>query len=150
MFRKHYTLTLYIILTNETYKISHQIECKKKCLVYLLTCKKCLKQYVGQTIDTVRHRWNNYKINDRKFQRSEPSMQEQLFRHFSSLGHNGFLNDLSMTFIDKTDSSIPLNVKIFGEKHLWLWCLMGLILKIVSEFYHFDNITVIIDTFYFA
>ena len=77
-------------------------------------------------------------------------MQEQLFRHFSSLGHNGFLNDLSMTFIDKMDSSIPLNVKIFGEKHLWLWRLMGLILKVVSEFYHFDNITVIIDTFYFV
>ena len=112
--------------------------------------KKCLKQYVEQTVDIFRYRQNNYKINDRKFQRSEPSMQEQLFRHFSSLGHNGFLNDLSMTFIDKTDSSIPLNVKIFGEKHLWLWRLMGLILKIVSEFYHFDNITVIIDTFYSA
>ena len=77
-------------------------------------------------------------------------MQEQLFRYFSSLGHNGFLNDLSMTFIDKTNSSIPLSVKIFDEKHLWLWRLMGLILRIVSEFYHFDNIRVIIDTFYFA
>ena len=39
-------------VTNETYKINHQFECNKKCLVYLLTCQKCLKQYVGQTIDT--------------------------------------------------------------------------------------------------
>ena len=67
-------------MTNETYKINHQFECNKKCLVYLLTCKKCLKQYVGQTIDTFRHSWHNYKSNDRKFQRSEPCMQEHLFQ----------------------------------------------------------------------
>ena len=39
-------------VTNETYKINHQFECNKKCLVYLLTCKKFLTQYVGQTFDT--------------------------------------------------------------------------------------------------
>ena len=39
-------------VANKIYKINHQFECNKKCLVYLLTCKKCLKQYVGQTIDT--------------------------------------------------------------------------------------------------
>ena len=90
-------------VTNETYKINHQFECNEKCLVYLLTCKKCLKQYVGQTIDTFRHRWNNYKCNDTKFQRYEKCMQEHLFRHFSSPGHNGFLNDVSITFRDKMD-----------------------------------------------
>ena len=73
----------------------------------------CLKQYVGQTIDTFRHRWNNYKINDRKCQRSEPCMQEHLFRYSSSPGHNGFLNDVSVTFIDKTYPSDPLKCKGF-------------------------------------
>ena len=53
-------------VTNETYKINYQFEYKEKCLIYLLTCKKCLKQ----TIDTFRHRWNNYKSNNRKFQYS--------------------------------------------------------------------------------
>ena len=28
-----------------TYKINHKIDCNKKCLIYLITCKKCLKQY---------------------------------------------------------------------------------------------------------
>ena len=46
-------------VTNGTYKINHQFECDEKCLVYLLTCKKCLKQYVGQTIDTFLHRCKN-------------------------------------------------------------------------------------------
>ena len=100
-------------VTSETYKINHQFECKMKCLVYLLTFKKCLKQYVGQTIDTFRYRWNGYKSNDRKFQPSEPCMQEHLLRHFSSVGHNIFLNDVSVTFIDKTDPSHSLKRKNF-------------------------------------
>ena len=40
-------------VTNETYKINHQFECNEKCLVYLLTCKQCLKQYAGQAIATL-------------------------------------------------------------------------------------------------
>ena len=45
-----------------------------------------------------RFRWNNYKDNNRKYQRCGTRMQEHLFRHFSSPGHNGFLNDVSITF----------------------------------------------------
>ena len=41
-----------------------------------------------------------------------------------------------------------LNVKIFWQETLW--CPMGLKLKIMSEFYHFDNIGLIIGTFYSA
>ena len=81
---------------------------------------------MGQTIDTFRHRWNNYKSNDRKFQRSEPCMQEHLSRHFSSLGHNGFLNDISVTFIDKTDSSDPLQCENFWRETLTTMAPYGL------------------------
>ena len=34
-------------------------------------------------------------------------MQEHLYRHFSSPGHRGFLNDVSVTLIDKMDGSDP-------------------------------------------
>ena len=34
-------------------------------------------------------------------------MQEHLYRHFSSLGHIGFLNDESVTSTGKTDGSDP-------------------------------------------
>ena len=40
-------------------------------------------------------------------------MQEHLFRHFSRPGHNGFLNDVSVTFIDKPDPSDPLKRENF-------------------------------------
>ena len=73
--------------------INHQFNYSEKCFVYLLRCNKCFKKHVGPTLDEFHQRWNNYKSNDRKFQRLEPCMQEHLFSHFSMAGHNGFLDD---------------------------------------------------------
>ena len=38
----------------------------------------------------------------------EIRMQEHLFEHFYDNDHVDFLNDISITFIDKTDRSKPL------------------------------------------
>ena len=46
-------------------------------------------------------------------------------------GHDGFLNDVSMTFIDKTDPSNPLLRE--GYKRLKHWFSADLILKTVSQ-----------------
>ena len=67
-----------------------------------------LKQYVGQTVDEFRLRWNNYNSNNRKHQHFESCMQEHLFEHFNEEEHHGFSEDVSITFINKTDSSEPL------------------------------------------
>ena len=135
-------------MINETCKINHQFECNEKCLVYLLTWKKYFKQYNGQTIDTFRHCRNNRKSNDRKLQLSEPCMQEHLFPHFSSPGHNAFLNDVFVSFKDKTDSQDPFKPGNFVRQILMTMAPYSLILKIVSEFYYFGKIGVIIGTFY--
>ena len=52
-------------------------------------------------------RWNNYKSNDRKYQKLEPCMQQHLFEYVNSEGHHYFLGEISITFIDKTDPSEP-------------------------------------------
>ena len=67
--------------------------------------KECSKQYTGETVHNFRLMWNKNKSNDRKFQRGESCMQEHFFRHFYTEGHEGFLKDLSITLIDKTDAS---------------------------------------------
>ena len=85
--------------------INHKFNCNGKCLVYLLTCNCCKKEYVGQTVDEFRFRWNNYKSNCRKHQRGETCMQQHLHEHFCSSNHNCFISDVSVTFIDKTDPS---------------------------------------------
>ena len=45
-------------------------------------------------------------------------MQEHLYRHSSSPGHEGFLNDVSVTLIDKTDRSDPKKREDYWMKTL--------------------------------
>ena len=66
------------IVTGDTFKINHSLNCDDKCLIYLVTCKQCNKQYTGETTDLFRNRWNNYKDNGRKFDRKDSCMQEDL------------------------------------------------------------------------
>ena len=90
-------------VTGDTFKINHNLNCDDKCLIYLVTCKQCNKQYTGRTADLFRDRWNNCKDNVRKFDRRESCMQEHLYKHFLTKGHKGFLNEASVTSTDKTD-----------------------------------------------
>ena len=36
--------------TRESFKINHHLCCNDKCLIYLLTCKVCKKQYTGKQL----------------------------------------------------------------------------------------------------
>ena len=40
-------------------------------------------------------------------------MQEYFYSHFESEEHNGFLKDVSITLIDKTDGSDPIKRETF-------------------------------------
>ena len=100
--------------TKEQYKINHQLNYNDKCLIYLLSFKVCGLQYVGSTIDKFRLRWNNYKENYQRAKKGEEYMQPLVFDHFSSNDPNGFLEDCSITLIDKTDGSDPT-----GKEEYW-------------------------------
>ena len=91
------------------------------------------KKYTGQTVNEFRGRWNNYKSNDRKFQRLETCTQEHLSSHFSLADHDRFFNDVSITFIDKTDPTDPLRREDYWRQTLKQWFRSGLILKTVSN-----------------
>ena len=65
------TITFSSTVTGEIFKINHRFNCNDKCLVYLATCKIRNKQYTGQTTDSFRSRWNNYKSKSRKFDKNE-------------------------------------------------------------------------------
>ena len=112
-------------VTHETYKINHKSDCNSNCLIYLLTCKQCSKQYVGQTKDNFWFQWNNFKDNSRKYQCSDTCFQENLFRHFSSPSLNWFLKYVLMTFIDKTDPSDPFKQEDYWTKTLKTMALFG-------------------------
>ena len=92
----------------KVYKINHRFTCSDKCLVYLLSCKVCGRQYTGQTVDEFRYRWNNYKDNNRKSLKGNECKQAGFFAHFQSLDHH-----TEITLIDKTDLSNPTRCKEF-------------------------------------
>ena len=43
-------------VTGESFKINHQLNCDDRCIIYLLTCKQCQKQYTGDTAGDFRYR----------------------------------------------------------------------------------------------
>ena len=36
-----------------SFKINHRFDCNERYLIYLITCNRCLKQYVGPTVDGI-------------------------------------------------------------------------------------------------
>ena len=108
-----------------TCKINHKFDCNGKCLVYLITCNKCLKQYIGQTVDIFRSRWNNSS----NFDRGEYCMQRHLYKHFQLLGHTGFLQDTYVTFIEKINPRVSINPEDYWIHTLKIKAPMGLNVK---------------------
>ena len=115
-----------VFTTKPTISFRSARHCNDKRLVYLSTCNCCKKQYVGQTVDEFRFRWNNYKSNCRKHQRGKTCIQQRSYVHFCSSNHNCFISDVSVTFIDKTNPSEPLKkglLEKYPENYVSLWSL---------------------------
>ena len=112
--------------TGESFKINHKLNCDDNCLIYLLKCKCLLTCNAGETTDEFRLRWNNYKSNDRKNARNEACTQEHLFEHFKSEGHSGFLGNVSITLIDKTDGKDPKRRENYWMRTLKTYAPFGL------------------------
>ena len=80
----------------------------------------------AQNRDQFRLRWDNYKSNDRKFKRGEHCMQDHLYEHFYSDDHNGFLKDIKIMLINKTDCYDPKNKENYWVRTLRMLALDGL------------------------
>ena len=106
--------------TKKTYKINHSFDCNDKCLIYLLSCKSCGKQYVGNTTDHFRSRWNNYKSDVRKAESGDMENVKQKFlqSHFLQRDHQGFLKDVEVRLIDKTQASDPTKREFYWMRTL--------------------------------
>ena len=114
------------ICTNDqrTYKLSHSFDSSEKCLIYVLTCNCCHKQYIGQLVDIFRNRWNNYKDNVRKFNRGENCMERHLYEHFMLPGHSSFLHNMS----------IKHTYNRYSPMHPWDWNLILIVGLNLTEF----------------
>ena len=86
-----------------------------KYIVYLFTCNKCLKHY------------------SRKFVRGENCTQRHLHEHFQLPGHTGFLQDIYVTLIDKTNPRILTKHENYWIHTIGQSQLCDLMFKVVTE-----------------
>ena len=65
-----------------------------------------------------------------------------IFSHFSMAGHDRFLNDVSIMFIDKTDPSDPLWREDYWRQTLKTMVPHGLNIELVLSVYIFTSVVV--------
>ena len=87
--------------TNKTFKVSQGdlLTCKSSNVIYLITCKKCGFQYVGETKCTLQNRFNGHRGSILGKKKKHTYLAE----HFRQRGHA--YNDLSVQIIEKLDTT---------------------------------------------
>lgn len=101
--------------TRRSYIIKDTLDCKSHNIIYLINCKKCKKQYVGETGRQLSERLANHKSNI-KLKRNTP-----VASHFNENGHT--IQDLSITPIEQIKQ--PKNQTLRWQRELgWIEELM--------------------------
>jgi hypothetical protein len=81
------------------FAIKRDFSCISSDVIYLITCKKCKKQYVGQTQQKCSQRMNSHKFDIKHF----PDTITNVSEHFNSEGHS--IKDFSFMPIDKVKNN---------------------------------------------
>ena len=86
-----------------SFHINHSFDCDSCGFIYLITCKRCGKQYVGSTITSFRIRFCNHKSSLNWYGRGQRGIcGEHLYAHFWEDGHK-CLKDANTQIIDVTN-----------------------------------------------
>ena len=84
--------------TGQVFKMKFAASCKSSNIVYLISCRRCGHQYVGETGQQLHCRINSHRYDIRQ-RRTEES---PVAKHFNSAGHT--LADLTVVAIDQLHS----------------------------------------------
>ncbi len=77
-----------------------EIKCTTARLVYLIECKKCKRQYVGQTLRSIREKINQHRADIRG-----NTKISTLVLHFATENHTE--NDITIIPLEKIPDNIP-------------------------------------------
>ena len=83
--------------SGESFTIHHSLNCMSTNIIYVITCKRCSQQYVGETKRTLKQRLLEH-CGDAKHSREKP-----VARHFNLPGHSR--NDITITAVDRPGST---------------------------------------------
>ena len=82
-------------MTGKIYQCEHNVDCGSINIIYLITCKKCGIQYVGQPSLRLKDRFVHHYSRD--IELSDPN--KSVGRHFSQTDHRG-LKDMEITVLE--------------------------------------------------
>ena len=80
--------------SKEVVELSHNYDCNTKNIVYIIECKKCLDQYIGQSKNSLRGRF----LDHLGYARRE-EVQKATGGHFNNPGHK--LADMTISVLEK-------------------------------------------------
>jgi tripartite motif-containing protein 2/3 len=95
------------------FKIKDALNCGSKNIIYLVTCKKCNLQYVGETSRALRDRTTDHRSNIRTNKTTPIGL------HFNSNNHS--YSDLEIVAIEKITESDHKNVMTIRKQREEFW-----------------------------
>lgn len=95
---------------SSSFDLKENFTCASSDVIYLITCKKCRLQYVGQTQQKCSQRMNKHKFDIKHF----PDTPTTVSEHFNLPGHT--IEDFSFMPIDK----VPGNWKRLMKETSWM------------------------------
>ena len=99
--------------TKEERRITDSLSCKSKSLIYLIECKKCGKQYIGETKRQLNERFGEHRrsiLNHNQLINPTP-----ISEHFNQPGHS--INDVLLIPLELIHSNRD-SVRKAREAHL--------------------------------
>ena len=109
-----------------SFSVRENFTCASSEVIYLIICKKCNIQYVGQTQQKCSQRMNKHKFDIKHF----PDIITTVSEHFNSPGHS--IKDFSFMPIDKVTGNWKRLMKETSWMHrLGTVCPFGLNSKIM-------------------
>ena len=98
--------------TKKCYPIRHHFTCKSSNLIYLITCTKCKKQYVGMTTKQLNVRVNHHRTSIFNKHRT------YLHTHFNLPDHS--INNLTVQAIDKVEETTNVFNELRKLEKYWI------------------------------
>jgi hypothetical protein len=89
------------------YRLKFNTDCTSNNVIYLISCKKCNMQYVGQTKQQVSKRMNSHRFDIKNF--SDPVYASGVATHFNTTDHS--VEDFSFLPIDIVDNDMDRLVR---------------------------------------
>ena len=99
--------------TKQCFNINKAFSCDSKQIIYLITCTKCNKQYVGRTYKTLRERISQHRSS------IKVNQDRYISKHFNLAGHN--ITHLTVQVIDGADRTNPDQLQELEK--FWIQCL---------------------------